>query len=149
MRKIATAAAAMFFAVCADLGAQGKGQLDAVATWAAGNKEENYIDGKAAKALALNQDGGAAKTTAVITNYLDHYRSVNVFRAGDKEFVILTTWKGSDKTYYLTDRSGNLIRAVDWRATSANPTPMASAAATPAFNELKKFWIDQLGKPAR
>ncbi len=143
-------AVAVVLLLSAGAWAQAKGgQLAPLASWVAKPQTKFPIDGKAAKALALNQDGGPAETLAVVTPWLDRHRSVHVFKAADRDYVIFGEQHQNNRKYFLTDHRGALIRAIDWPAISPNPKLLENAAATPAFNEHKKFWLDQLGRPVR
>lgn len=129
--------------------AQARGELAPLAAWAAKSQQKAAIDGKVARALGLSPDGRPVEMTAVTTAYLDGARSVHLFREPAGEQIIFSQGQATRGQWYLTNRSGALLRAIEWVPTSANPQPTAPAAVMPAFREIKAFCKAQLGRPVR
>lgn len=152
MRMIARGFAAAMVAV-AVLGhalAQQRGaELAALAAWAAKSSETATIDGRVARALGLNADGRPIRLTAVTTPYLDGARSVYLLRGPEGERIAFSQGQSRRGTWMLSSTSGELLRAVEWMSTSANPQPVQPAAVAALFAETKAFWKAQLGTPAR
>jgi len=124
-------------------------ELAPLAAWAAKSTQKATIDGRVARALGLNQTGQPVQLTAVTTAYLDGSRSVHLVRGPQGEMMIFSQGKANQGSWFLTNQSGAMLRAVTWVPTSANPGVMDAAAAGPLFTETKAFWKNQLGTPVR
>jgi hypothetical protein len=128
--------------------AQG-GELAALVPWVAKSQQKARIDGKVARALALNRDGRPIEFTAVTTAYLDGSRIVHLVQGPQGQMLLFSQGKATQGVWMLSNAGGALVRAVEWVPTSANPAPADAAKLGPLFAETKKFWRDQLGKPVR
>jgi hypothetical protein len=138
------------FAGAGGAAAQG-GELSALSAWVAKSQQKSRIDGRVAKALGLSQDGKPIEFVAVTTAYLDGSRTVHLVAGpqGQGQLLLFSQGKANQGTWILASTAGAMMRAVQWVPTSANPQPADAAATTALFNETKKFWKDQLGKPVR
>ena len=125
---------------------RGGAELAPVVAWAQKSLQTATIDGRVARALGLNTTGAPVQLKAVTTAYLDGARSVHLGPGGQ---IVFSQGQARRGTWFLTNSSGTLMRAVEWVQTSANPAPADAAAATPLFAETKAFWKAQLGTPVR
>jgi hypothetical protein len=125
------------------------GELAALVPWVAKSQQKARIEGKVAKALALNADGQPIEMTAVTTAYLDGSRTVHLMQGPQGRMLLFSQGKMNQGVWMLTNARGALLRAVEWVPTKANPAPADAAKIAPLFAETKKFWRDQLGKPVR
>jgi hypothetical protein len=130
----------------AALAQQRGAELAPVAAWAAKSTQSANIDGRVARALGLNATGAPVQLKAVTTAYLDGSRSVYLVEGGQ---IIFSQGQARRGSWFLTNASGALVRAVEWVQTSANPAPANPANVTPLFTETKAFWKAQLGTPVR
>jgi hypothetical protein len=121
-------------------------ELAPLVAWAQKSSQTATIDGRVARALGLNTTGVPVQLKAVTTAYLDGARTVHLGPGGQ---IVLSQGQARRGTWFLTNASGALLRAVEWVQTSANPGPADAAAATPLFTETKAFWKAQLGTPVR
>jgi hypothetical protein len=142
-------ALAVTAAAAASAFAEARGELAPLAAWAAKSQQKAQLDGKVARALGFNQDGRPMQLVAVTTAYLDGARSVHLFRGPAGEQILFSQGQATRGQWYLTNRSGALLRALEWVPTSANPQPLSNAAAMAVFTETKSFWKNQLGRPVR
>jgi hypothetical protein len=125
---------------------RGAPELAPLAAWAQKSTQTATIDGRVARALGLNAQGTPVQLKAVTTAYLDGSRSVHLAPGGQ---IVFSQGQARRGTWFLTDASGALVRAVEWVPTSANPAPANPANVTPLFTETKAFWKAQLGTPVR
>ena len=121
-------------------------ELAPLVAWAQKSSQTATIDGRVARALGLNTTGTPVQLKAVTTAYLDGSRSVHL---GPGSQIVFSQGQARRGTWFLTDASGALVRAVEWVQTSANPAPANVATAAPLFAETKAFWKAQLGTPVR
>ncbi len=127
-------------------GQQRGAELAPLAAWTAKSAQKATVDGKVARALGLNQTGAPMQYTAVTTAYLDGSRSVHVLGGGQ---ILFSQGQATRGTWMISNTAGQLLRAVEWVPTSANPQPASPAALAPLFTETKAFWKAQLGRPVR
>ena len=147
MSMFARALALALIVVAGTASAQQRGaELAPLVAWTQKSAQTATIDGRVARALGLNTTGVPVQLKAVTTAYLDGARSVHLGPGGQ---IVFSQGQARRGTWFLTDASGALVRAVEWVQTSANPAPANAAAATPLFTETKAFWKAQLGTPVR
>lgn len=125
------------------------GELSALANWIAKGQQKARIDGKVAKTLGLNQDGRPIDVVAVTTAYLDGSRIVHLVQGPSGEHILFSQGRATQGQWYLSNRSGALLRAIEWVPTSANPQPLNPANLRPAFTEMKAFWKAQISPTRR
>ena len=121
-------------------------ELAPVAAWAQKSAQTATIDGRVARALGLNTTGTPAQLKAVTTAFMGGSRSLHLVAGGQ---IVFSQGQARTGTWFLTNASGALLRAVEWVPTSANPQPAAPANVTALFTETKSFWKAQLGTPVR
>ena len=121
-------------------------ELAPLAAWAQKSSQTATIDGRVAKALALNTTGVPVQLKAVTTAFMGGSRSVHLAAGGQ---IVFSQGQARAGTWFLTNASGALVRAIEWVPTSANPQPAAPANVTALFTETKAFWKAQLGTPVR
>jgi hypothetical protein len=129
--------------------AQQGGELAALAAWVAKGQQKARIEGRVARALALNSDGRPMQFTAVTTAYLDGSRTIHLVPTPQGEMLLFSQGKATQGMWMLADRSGTLVRALEWLPTARGPAPMEQARVTPIFADSKAFWKSQLGTPVR
>jgi hypothetical protein len=121
-------------------------ELAPVAAWAQKSAQTATIDGRVARALGLNTTGTPVQLKAVTTAFMGGARSVHLADGGQ---IVFSQGQARTGTWFLTNASGALVRAIEWVPTSANPQPAAPANVTALFTETKAFWKAQLGTPVR
>lgn len=125
---------------------RGGAELAPLVAWAQKSTQTATIDGRVARALGLNTTGVPVQLKAVTTAYLDGARSVHLAPDGQ---IVFSQGQARRGTWFLTNPSGTLLRAIEWVPTSANPAPANPANVTALFTETKAFWKAQLGTPVR
>jgi hypothetical protein len=121
-------------------------ELAPLTAWAQKSSQTATIDGRVARALGLNTTGTPVQLKAVTTAFMGGSRSVHLVPGGQ---IVFSQGEARTGTWFLTDASGALVRALEWVPTSANPQPAAPANVTALFTETKAFWKAQLGTPVR
>jgi hypothetical protein len=121
-----------------------RGELSALANWIARGQQSSRIDGRAAKALELRAEEAPITAPAVTTPYLDGFRVVYLVRGPGGERIVFSQGQARQGRWYLTDRSGRLLRAIEWAPTSSHPQPLDPRTLGPAFREIKAFWKAQI-----
>ena len=149
MSMIARGLMLALFVVAGSTGvsAQQRGaELAPLLAWAQKSAQTATIDGRVARALGLNTTGTPVQLKAVTTAFMGGSRSVHLVPGGQ---IVFSQGEARTGTWFLTNASGALVRALEWVPTSANPQPAAPANVTALFTETKAFWKAQLGTPVR
>ncbi|MCW5773836.1 MAG: hypothetical protein KIT16_19495 [Rhodospirillaceae bacterium] len=141
--------AAFLFAGSEAAVAEMRGELSALANWVGNGQQSGRIEGRVAKALGLTDSEAPINTVAVTTPYLDGSRIVYVVRGPGGEHIVFAQGQARQGRWYLSNRSGRLLRAIEWVPTSAHPQPLDPRTLGPAFTEMKAFWKAQVSRGRR
>ena len=126
------------------LSQENSGPLSAIATIAFKDGKDGNINGGFATTLGLTKNRAPLPIKRLMAE-ADGATNTFSISTADKKTIILTVRREQMSTYYLTDLSGTLKRAVvnDAGVKAGGMTNIPVAVAKPAFELQKDWWISK------